>query len=252
MICWAVLSVGGDGLLLGPLLSLALLGAVLTLDDTALAQTWLSQPLPAALLAGMVCGAPLTGLMLGIPFQLVTLGNLPVGQSFFSDKVSAVVAGVGAAALSGQTLSFWPGATTMTGASGMLGWILLAMVLCSFAGHWSIQLERRAFVVWMQEGHRSLRDGKLRRFDLILLRCLATTALRGFGLSLLWLCVLVLVWIPVYQQLPSRLQDALAIMPMLVPPLAVGILLNLYGAKRNWVWMFGGFLLAFGLIRFLV
>jgi len=252
VICWAVLSLGGDGITLTPLLPLALLAAALALDDTALAQTWLSQPLPAGLLTGVVCGDPFTGLMLGLPFQLVTIGNLPVGQTFTSDKVIAVVAGVGAAALTGQSFTFWPGANATPGAGGMLGWILLAMVLCSLAGHWTIQLERRAFVVWMLEGHHSLRDGNLRRFDLILLRCLATTALRGFSLTLLWLCVLVLIWIPAYQQLPARLQAALAILPLLVPSLAAGILLNRYGAKRNWVWVCFGFTVSFGLIWFLL
>ena len=48
---------------------LALLAGCLALDETALAQTWLSQPLPAAILAGLVCGEPMAGLALGLPLQ---------------------------------------------------------------------------------------------------------------------------------------------------------------------------------------
>ena len=67
-------------------LGLGLLGGVLVLDDTALAQTWFSQPLPAAVLAGAVLGDPLSGLALGLPIQLI----MAVNQHFTSRRATAV------------------------------------------------------------------------------------------------------------------------------------------------------------------
>lgn len=227
-----------------PVLALALLAALLVLDESALAQTWLSQPLPTGILAGLVCGQPGCGLAVGLPIQLITIGNLPVGQTFTGERVSAVVAGVGAVALGGVDLPLL-GAAGQGAGMGELGWVLLGVAFCSVLGNWSVQLERRVFTIWMQEGHLSLRDGRLRRFDLLLLRCLLTTALRGFGLTLLWLAMLVILWMPVYAKLPPQVTKILSWLPLLAPPLALGILIDRYGARAGWRWLTGGLVVAF-------
>ena len=70
---------------------LVLLGMVLAMDENSLAQTWLSQPLPAGILAGCLAGDPATGALLGVLMQLVVIGNFPVGASFCLDTGSAVL-----------------------------------------------------------------------------------------------------------------------------------------------------------------
>jgi mannose/fructose/N-acetylgalactosamine-specific phosphotransferase system component IIC len=102
------------------LLLLGALGGLLLLDDTALAQTWFSQPLPVAVLTGAFCGDPLTGLALGLPIQLILAGNLPVGQSFIGDPVPPMVAVVGAAVLAGDGLQPTLGAA-MGAWQGLIG-----------------------------------------------------------------------------------------------------------------------------------
>ena len=77
---------------------LPLLGAWLATDENSLAQTWFSQPLPAAVLVGALLGEPAAGLLPGLLMQLVVVGNLPVGASFRLDASSATV-GVTAGAL---------------------------------------------------------------------------------------------------------------------------------------------------------
>lgn len=226
-------------------LFLAVAAALLVLDETSLAQTWLGQPLPASLLAGLICGEPVTGMAIGLPFQLLTIGNLPVGQTFTGDRISAVMAGVGAAALSDWELSVL--AQPMLGeTAARLGWILVAVAVASSLSHWVVQFERRMHFLWMLEGHRSLRDGRLSRFDLIHLRCLVATALRGAGLTLLWLVLFVFFWIPSYDHLPPRFLATLAYLPLLTPALAVGILLDRYGWRVSWAWLSAG--LAGGLL----
>jgi hypothetical protein len=230
----ALLSPPGDGISLGTVLALGGLSALLTLDDTSFAQTWFSQPLPAGILAGFVVGEPLAGVAVGLPFQLVALGNLPVGQTFTGEKVSATVAGVGGAVLAGYRPVVPTGLPGPDGAQGELGWLLLGVGLFSLAGNWVVRAERRAHFLWMLEGHRGLRDGRLIRFDLIQGRCLAATALRGLGLGLLWLMVTVFLWVPLGDRLPDRVLAALAWLPLLSVPIALGILVDRYGLRACW------------------
>jgi mannose/fructose/N-acetylgalactosamine-specific phosphotransferase system component IIC len=236
---------------LASLLGLGLLGALLALDETSYAQTWFSQPLPAGVLAGVVAGDPLSGLAVGLPLQLVVLGNLPVGQTFTGEAVAPVVAGVGGAILSGYHLVPPTALPSSQAPDARLGWILVGVVLFSIAGSWVVRAERRAHFLWMQEGHRGLRDGRLERFDMILLRCLLATALRGFGLALIWLTVLILLWLPLLAYLPLRARVALAWLPLLTVPLGLGILIDRYGLRVCWRYLAAGLLLAVLLILFL-
>ncbi len=218
---------------------MALLGGALALDDTALIQTWVYQPLPAGLLAGMVCGDPASGLGLGLLVQLLVLGNIPVGQSYPGEHVGAVVAGVGATALSGHSLPANPLAA-VSSPEGLMGWLLLAVALLSLLGRWVVGAERKARLAWMLEGHLSLRDGFLGRFEQIHLRCLLATALRGMVLVLLWMLLLTQFWLPIYQDLPHWLTEALARLPLLVPALAVGLLVDRYGLRACWTYLVAG------------
>lgn len=227
---------------------LALLAGLLALDDVALAQTWFSQPLPAALLTGFFCGDPLTGLAIGLPLQLILVVNLPVGQSFTGDPSVAVVAAVGATVLSGQNL-----ARTLTGVTsvdlGFTGWMILAAGLLSAAGHFIIQAERKAHVLWMLEGHKTLRDGNLNRMAGLQGRCLAVTFLRGGIFAVMFLLFLLRIWIPLFEILPDRIHHTLGVLPWLLPGLGLGTLIDRYGSRKAWVWVLGGVVAALTLTQ---
>ncbi len=226
------------------------LGAVLSLDDTGLVQSWFSQPLPAGILAGAVCGDVQTGLVLGLPFQLLALGNLPVGQTFVGDRIGAVIVGTGALVLGGRELT----TAALLGGDGapLLGWLLTAMVLGSLVGHWGVQLERQAHFLWMIAGHRTLRDGRLAWLDRMHVRCLAVTAVRGFVAVLGGLLLLMWVWIPFFEYVPDRARAALALMPWLTPAIAAGVLLDRFGPRNCWRWSGAGLVGALLLTRWLV
>lgn len=208
-----------------------LLGALLALDDTAFAQTWFSQPLPAALLTGAVLGDPAAGLALGLPLQLVLAGNLPVGQSFTGDATTATVAVTGAAVLGG--VEFGTAAAALPAA----GWLLPAVALLSFAGQHVVKLERRGNTAWMLQGHRTLRDGDLARIGRLHLRCLAVTAARGAAATAAALLLVQLLWLPLLPYLPPRVLVACGLLPVLVPALALGALLEQYGPRRAAPWL---------------
>lgn len=219
---------------------LAVLAGCLALDETAAAQTWLSQPLPAALLAGAVAGDPALGLAVGLPLQLALTMNLPVGQTITGDVSGAAVAVVGAAAMGGTRLP-WPAGPAD---ASLTGWLVLGAALLSLAGHPLVQAERRLHLVWMLEGHRTLRDGRLGRIDAIHGRCLAGGFLRGTLFAAAALLLVTGVWLPLHAALPPVARAAMAWLPWLAGALGLGAVAERYGAPRHWRWVAAG--LAFG------
>ncbi len=205
----------------------ASLAAVLALDDTAFAQTWLSLPAPAGLLAGLVLGDPLVGLAVGVLCQCVMLGNLPVGVSVALDPVTAVV-GVTAGAI----FADWaPAGLLASGGAARWGWLLAACCLASLAGHVAVAGERRLHLIWMQEGARTLREGKVARVERLHARCLLVTAARGALLATLWAAVTVVAWLPLFDALPAAVVTALALLPVAAPGLAVGTIIERFGYR---------------------
>jgi len=215
---------------------LPLLGAWLAADENSLAQTWFSQPLPAAVLAGALLGEPAAGLLPGLLMQLVVVGNLPVGASFRLDASSATVGVTAGALLAGWrspdtplSLAAWTGLT-----GSMLGWLLLLTVLASLAGGWLVYGEWRARLGWMLDGYRSVRDGDVARLEGIHRRCLLVTAARGALLTLVWTMLSAWLWSAGFTRLPRLALDLLALAPLLVPALAVGSLIERFGPRRAW------------------
>lgn len=227
------------------LLVLGLVAAFVAIDEVAVAQTWFGQPLVAALVTGYFCGDPLTGLAIGLPLQIVLAGNLPVGQTFTGDSGVALVAAVAAACLSGRV--FLPDLQQAGFIDlGLLGWIILAAGMLSALGHPIIQAERKANSLLMLKGHKTLRDGSLVRMEAIHVRCLLTTFARGFILVLLFLLFLMEVWLPGYRFLPDKIHQALGMLPLLLPGLGLGTLVDRYGLRTAWPWLLAGLLIMLG------
>jgi len=220
-------------------LLLGLLGGILALDDTALAQTWFGQPLASGILAGLICGDPWTGLAIGLPLQLVLLNNLPIGQTFTGDHVTGVVSVVGAAACGDRALT----SGLLHGSVEALAWpdwLMIAAVVISLAGHFLIQAERRAHGDWMRAGHLSLRDGSLGRLDRIHLRCLLVTMLRGMVMTVLFLALVRSLWMPLFDRLAPAVLQAVGMLPILLPGLGLGALWDRFGWRSSWGWVLAG------------
>ena len=222
-----------------PVLLLAALAALLALDETAFAQTWFGQPLPAALLAGFICGDPETGLVVGLIVQVVELANLPVGQSFVGDGATAAIAAVGAAKQYGW---MWLPPADATNYAGLvqLGWLVLGALLLSVGGNQVVLAERQAHLPWMLEGHRSLRDGSLNRMERLQLRCVTATLLRGFLLAVSYQLLLHVVWLPLAGSLPLSVLQAVALVPVLAVAVGLGSLIEHFGSRVCWRWLVAG------------
>ena len=64
---------------------LALIGGVVSMDATSGPQVMVSEPLVSCTLLGLLFGAPQTGILLGVLFQLLWLDYMPLGAVRFTD-----------------------------------------------------------------------------------------------------------------------------------------------------------------------
>jgi mannose/fructose/N-acetylgalactosamine-specific phosphotransferase system component IIC len=218
---------------------LALLGGFLALDETAFAQTWLAQPLPAALAAGLVLGDPGAALLPGVLMQLLVLANLPVGATASLDATSATVGVVGGALLAGWrpeglaalAAGLDPGRAATAGA-WPLGLALLLMALASWAAGRLVTAERGTHLVWKLRAYRLLRDGSFDVAESLHRRALRLTVMRGAATTLAVAMLVAAGWRPLVAIMPDLLRDALALAPLLAAPLAVGALGDRFGLPR--------------------
>lgn len=221
------------------ILALVALGAWLALDDTAYWQTWLSQPLPASILAGLVGGDVGTGLAVGLPVQVLAIGHLPIGQSAAGERTTPVVAVVGAACLCGFHLPALPFGSA--GPAAVQGWLLVAVAVIAALGYRLIRFERRLHMRWMVTGLRRVRGDRLDSIDVAQRRCLAATLIRGAVGTLFWLMVICWLWLPLLDSLPAWMGSWLAVLPLLAIPLGACALVDIYGTRTGMRWMLGGF-----------
>jgi mannose/fructose/N-acetylgalactosamine-specific phosphotransferase system component IIC len=75
------------------MIGLVVLGAVVGVDRTAFAQSYLAHPLVAATLGGFLAGGAAEGLWLGATLSLLSLSQVPVGERRLRDWSSVALAG---------------------------------------------------------------------------------------------------------------------------------------------------------------
>ncbi len=212
----------------------AFIGALLALDETSLAQTWLSQPLPAALLTGLVVGEPAAALVPGFFMQLIVLGNLPVGAAATLDSTGATVGVV-----AGVVIGGWcppEGASPLVAFSGEAAWPIglqmVLMALLSLAGGRLIRLQRQAHLAWKLAAYRRIRDGDFSMVDRLHRKALVVAAARGGAVSLLIAAVVAIAWSWSSDAMPAAGREILARVPLLVVPMAVASLSERFGHPR--------------------
>lgn len=107
---------------LGEWALLAILGAILFLDQWPALQSMASRPIVAGLLVGVVLGAPAEGALWGAVFEAMFLGVLPVGAARYPDVAAGAIAGT-AVAILGRTDGLYPAglAVAVAAATGQLG-----------------------------------------------------------------------------------------------------------------------------------
>ena len=113
------------------LAALAVLGAILFLDQWPAFQTMASRPIVTGVLVGTILGRPAEGALWGAVFEAIFLGVLPVGAARYPDVALATVAGT-TVALLGREDELYPA-----------GLAILAAVVAGRFGEWADHAQRR-------------------------------------------------------------------------------------------------------------
>ncbi len=145
---------------------LLLLGGWAALDGTAAGQFMISRPLVMGVLAGILLGDPLTGILTGAILELLHLGALPVGGARLPEPGPATVPAVAAAVL--------------VGGGGGLALGLAWGVVGGWLGGASVSAHRR----WNEHRTRGIDSGAwtFPRLARVHWTALATDGLRGMAL----------------------------------------------------------------------
>ena len=129
----------------------ALIIGALGLDQIAVAQVLLSQPLVGGVILGWSAGDPVSGLLAGAFFQFLCLTDLPVGASIPPDTALAGLLGVA----SFIELGHPPG----WGDQALLGLLAAAFLLVAILARVCDVRVRRANRVWVRITERLLQRG---------------------------------------------------------------------------------------------
>lgn len=154
----------------------ALVVGVLGLDQTAVAQVLISQPLVGGAILGACWGDPVGGLLAGAFFQFLCLTDLPVGASVPADTAMAGLIGVAVFLSIGRA----PGWSDQA----LLGLLAAAFTpLALLARSLDVRV-RRANRVWVRAAARLLGAGHERLAQAAAAGGIVFFFARGFGLGL--------------------------------------------------------------------
>ncbi|HEY3295830.1 MAG TPA: PTS sugar transporter subunit IIC [bacterium] len=155
----------------------ALAGAFVYLDTTAVAQFMISQPLIACPLWGLLVGRPEVGLFFGVAFQLIWLGSLPIGAAKIPEgNVGALIATALACRVPPTP-------------EGNPAWITLTIaavvgLLVSQLGAQVTPLVRTVLIRYSDYVVLAAQAGRRARFSLLFLGAIGLHLLAGFLLTL--------------------------------------------------------------------
>lgn len=155
---------------------IALAGAIVYLDTTAVAQFMISQPLIACPIWGLITGRPEIGLFFGVVFELIWLGSLPVGAAKIPEgNVGALVATALAVRVP-PTSNGNPAWISLTIAA------LLGILVARF-GTEVTPLVRRVLVRYSGHVVNAAKAGRRGRFSMLFLGAIGIHLLAGFLLT---------------------------------------------------------------------
>ena len=194
----------------------ALIVGALGLDQTAVAQVLLSQPLVGGVILGWSAGDPASGLLAGAFFQSLCLTELPVGASIPPNTALAGLIGVAMFLLLGHPPGWGDQALLGLLAAGFLPVAILARV----GDVWV----RRANLIWLPITEKHLEHGRVRLAQVAANGGLLFFFLRAFIISLVLLNAVAL-WDGAGLDLAAGAAPAFALFARCVPLIGLAALL---------------------------
>jgi mannose/fructose/N-acetylgalactosamine-specific phosphotransferase system component IIC len=160
---------------------LVLLGGVVSTDTTAGPQIMISEPLVSCTLLGLLFGQPETGILLGVLFQLLWLGYLPLGAVRFTDHDMAAFIATASLLASVRLFSLGDDVTRAAILPAMLYGILIGSV-----GLRLNDLIRRRSGVFTERMIADIEDGRNTNIFFWHFRGVAATFLKGALMALIF------------------------------------------------------------------
>lgn len=214
---------------------ICIIGGLVALDNTEAFQTMFSQPLFVGPLIGLVLGDIPGGLKTGILFQLIYFWVMPIGTATFPEPGTVSVAGCTGYIILAR---LFPDRTNL-----ILFLLVLFVLLFSLFSGWTLIKQRQLNSRLLPKADFYAERVQLKGLNFLFLMALGGSFLRGFvvsGLGIFFIIILVKPALNILRFIPERfLQD----LELPLWGLGIGMMLYLFGRKRNLFWLFLGVVL---------
>jgi PTS system mannose-specific IIC component len=221
-------------------LTVSLLGGLLSLEHRAELRFMVSQPVCSGLLTGLILGSPAEGLLVGAMFQVMFLGFVPVRGEIAPDLPVGGVAASACYILSLQRLGGGPSAQGI-----MLFCALIFGLAISLMGYALYRAWERRTWTFFEVAMALAMAGRFRRAKVIHMTVLIFHFLYGF----LVLAALVPAGMAIIAFVTARVGawqgGSMNALQYLVPFIGAGSLARLYFAKSRAFWFGTGFLVTY-------
>lgn len=199
----------------------AFVGALLGLDNIAIGQFMLGQPAVGALLLGYILGEPLLGIWAAVTFQLLWLGQIPVGAYLPPSASITAIATVGLAAPVGGPL-----------ASRAVVAAALAIPVGALGAWLDIVIKSRNVGI-LHRSENDLLDGRPLALGGAVVRGISRFFFKDFFLLLFAVFLGSLLVAQVLQRLTPNWDRALGLVFAASPAVGIAAALKVYWKKRN-------------------
>jgi PTS system mannose-specific IIC component len=215
------------------IVGIALVGGLIGLDQTAVGQFMISQPIVAGPLTGWLLGDPVSGLIIGAVLELLWVLDMPIGSFVPADATISAVSATAIAALGNTGDAPLP----IIGFSILLTTAMtpVTMKANSIIRHWNSRLA----------------DAVMTDPVLDVRRTLALAHFSGLPVFFMKSFVLYLVFLPigigavfVFGQLPENIHRAMSLFVKLLPLVGVALVARKLSVKAIDLFLLGGFIIA--------
>jgi mannose/fructose/N-acetylgalactosamine-specific phosphotransferase system component IIC len=214
---------------------LCIFGGLVALDNTEAFQTMLSQPLLVGPLVGLIFNDIYAGLKIGILFQLIYLWVMPIGTAIFPDPgIGSVVGCAGFIILCRMSPEK---------SYSVLLLLILFVILFSLFSGWTLIKQRQFNSRLLPRADRYGERIQLRGFDSLFLIALSGSFCRGLLITALGILLIFTLLRPALNLFGFIPEQFLNHLELPLWGLGMGIMVHLFGRKRNLPWFFAGTLL---------
>jgi mannose/fructose/N-acetylgalactosamine-specific phosphotransferase system component IIC len=214
------------------LVLVSVFGGLVALDQTEAFQTMLSQPLMVGPVVGLLLNDLAGGLVMGVLLQLAYLWVMPIGTAVFPDPaVGAVVGSSGFIILRGS----FPNNPNL-----ILLFVLIFVVPFSLFAGWSLIKQRQFNSKLLMRADLYSERVPIKNFRSLFFLGLSGSFLRGFVITGLGILIVVFLLFPLVRLLSFIPDFYLEDVEIPVWGVGIGIMIYLFGGKKDMWWVIGG------------